>query len=322
LQHLSLPLLLHLQGLKEWSHTKTVEQMISFFQILGFNTLGDLHDFSLMAFKERWGEIGVQVWQRIQSRDEQIISPFLALEPLQEYTYLDFPLSVLSLLLHYTRQTAEVLFARLQGRRIFAQKLILNLRCEYSEAKYKIEVEPQTPSRDLDLFLTLLTQKLESLDLENPIRDFEIEVIPCTEKVRQLDFFEPRTTDHDRLEKLLCVLSQADIKSGLFSIQNTILPEKSWQLTHDSQLSQTELTINKAPRPTRLLKHAQMINEAELANIRLLSRNPLERLESSWWSKEEATQRDYYFAIHKTGSCLWVYKDLKNSRYFLHGYFD
>jgi hypothetical protein len=201
------------------------------------------------------------------------------------------------------------------------------LRCEYSDTKYKIEIEPQSPSRNLDLFLTLLEQKLESLDLENPIRDFEIEVLPCTEKVRQLDFFEPRTTDHDRLEKLLCVLGQADIKSGLFSIQDTILPEKSWQLTYDPQPKAPASTKNLStqifsPRPTRLLRHAKIIDEEDLNQIHLLSRNPLERLESAWWSKEADTQRDYYFAIHQTGSCLWIYKDLKTSRYFLHGYFD
>jgi hypothetical protein len=153
---------------------------------------------------------------------------------------LDFPVGLLPLLLHQTNKAAEFLFARLQSRRLYAQRLVLNLRCEYSDAQHKVELEPNKPSRDLSLFMALLEQKLENLDLQNPIRDFEIEIVPCPENSRQMDFFEPRTTAEERLDQLLSILKQAEVKAGLFEIYSALLPEKSFGLNESTEAHENQ----------------------------------------------------------------------------------
>ncbi len=370
LKELSLPLLLHLEGLEAWTKPSMVENLTAFFMMLGFKTIGDLSRFTAASLQERWGETGGLLWKRLNAQDRPAISPLLPTEPLEDYVHLDFPVSLVSLLLHQTQRSLDFLFARLQGRRLFAQKLTLILHCEYSKAQHKIEIEPKTPSRNRELFATLLENRLSELNLENPIRDFETHVIPCPEKSQQLDFFEPRTSDFDKLQTLMSLMGQSSVKPGLYKIEPSVLPEKSWHLVASpeeayspaaqaapeipaSLVSGSEAlaiapqprygeSVMRAPRPTRLLKKPLPLSIEELQRLKILSNNPIERLESAWWESDADEtdadangcaeencgrrsswqKRDYYFAVSNEGQCLWIYQDLRTEEYFLHGYFD
>ncbi|MCM2281351.1 MAG: hypothetical protein NDI61_05830 [Bdellovibrionaceae bacterium] len=392
LQPLSLPLLLHLEGLAPWQNPRAIEQIVTFFYMLGFDKIRDLDRFSLTSFQDRWGETGALLWRRLRAIDRQIVSPLLPTEPLEEYVHLDFPVSLASLLLHQVRRSITFLFARLQGRCLFASRLVLRLHCEYSNTRHKLEIEPNSPSRDLGLFLTLLENKLDGVDLENPIRDFEIEVLPVPERVQQLDFFEPRTTDQEKLENLFSLLQQAAIRSGRYEIRSAILPEQNWERissamrmtaaaasskvparapstssvksklrtpvtasntnpsntnpsntnpsntnpsnTNPSDASPPDssqqpafrhlpeygASVTNAPRPTRLLRQPRRLPIDELQRLHILTGRPIERLEEGWW--HNGPRRDYYFAVSPQGQCLWIYQDLENQEYYLHGYFD
>ena len=369
LKELSLPLLLHLEGLEPWTKTSTLENLTAFFMMLGFKTIGDLSRFTADSLKERWGEVGGLLWKRLNAQDQPVISALVPTEPLTDFVHLDFPVSLVSLLLHQAQKSLDFLFARLQGRRLFSQQLTLILHCEYSKTQHRIEIEPKTPSRNRELFATLLENRLGDLDLENPIRDFEMHIVPCPEKSHQLDFFEPRTTDDDKLQTLMSLLGQSSVQPGLYRIEPSILPEKSWQMVASPKLlykverpskasSKTASkasskkiaaapvpaslmavaseprygeNVMRAPRPTRLLKKPLPLSLYELRRLKILSQNPIERLESSWWETEEVVdadgveqwqKRDYYFAVSPQGQCLWIYQNMLTEDYFLHGYFD
>lgn len=355
LKELSLPLLLQLEGLKTWGRPSVVESIITFFMMLGFKTIGDLSRFTFSALQERWGETGAILWRRVNAHERQVVSPLLPTEPLQDYVHMDFPVSLASLLLHQVQKSVDFLFARLQGRRLVAQKVTLILHCEYSKAQHKIEIEPTAPSRDRDLFLTLLENRLGDLDLENPVRDFELSIAPAPEKSRQLDFFEPRENGHDRLQSLMSLLVQSSLKPGLYRIAPAALPEQGWRLasSYDSKYGSSDVAVAElepshlafaenededsevavapqpyygssvmtAPRPTRILREPVPLALDELAEMKILSSSPIERLENGWWSECEV-RRDYYFAVSPEGQCLWIFQDPRTEEYFLHGYFD
>ncbi|MES2963137.1 MAG: hypothetical protein V4760_04545 [Bdellovibrionota bacterium] len=219
--------------MQPWVRPSQIESILTFFLMLGFKTAGELARFTLASFQERWGETGVIFWQRLHAQDRQVISPLVPTDPLEDYVHLDFPVTLVSLLLHHTDKSLDYLFSRLSGRRMFARKLVVTLHCEYSETKYKVEIEPNVPSRDRTLFATLLENRLSELDLQNPIRDFEVAIVPCPEKSHQLDFFEPRTTDQDKLQTLFSLLLQSSIKPGLYEIEASVLPERSWRIVSE-----------------------------------------------------------------------------------------
>lgn len=346
LSQLPLSALTQLEGLIAWHSQQQIEEIIHFFEILGFQNIGPLRRFEIEAFRERWGHTGTVLWRRLHGLDKQVISPLLPSESLLDYVYLDYPVSLLSFLLHCLEKSLRFLFSRLHGRQEFAQRLILKLYCEFSEKVHVLELRPAQPSRDLELFMKLMENKLADVELDNPIREFEIEIIPCPERLHQLDFFEPRQRETDRLNQLMSLFSQSQLTCGYLSPQNEIMPEDSWSLSCDFEEDQALIdTIEKeylrshgeereafqikpayakalrqAPRPARLLEAPKPLSDIQVQRLHFLSHHPIESLEEGWW--ETSRGRDYYFALSTTGQSLWVFYDHLERQYFLHGFFD
>lgn len=233
LQSLPVSSLVWLEGLRPWNcPPQHLQQIASFLQMLGLSTLGQIHTLNLSSWQERWGVLGEQIWQRLHHCERQVISPLVPSEPLRFYQHLDFPISLVSFLLRQLEKAVIYLFARLEGRGQFAERLKLILHCEYSDARLEVNVAPVSASRDRSLFLTLLEQKLSSLNLENPIREFEINLISCAEKQQQLNFWQPQASDQDKLERLISLLQQTQTRVGFYQLCDAILPEQSWQLSN------------------------------------------------------------------------------------------
>lgn len=247
LKALSLPLLLELEGLHAWTKPRAIESIVSFFMMLGFDKIGELSRFTFASWQERWGEAGALLWRRLNSQDRQMISPLLPTEPLEDFVHFDFPIALTSLLLHQMQKSLDFLFARLQGRRLFAQKLTFIFHCEYSNARHTVEIAPNMPSRDRELYMTLLENRLSSIELENPVREVEIKIMPCPEQTRQLDFFEPRTSDNDKLQSLFSLLLQSQVQPGFYKIEPSIMPETGWRLCSEGP----NTAVPPAPPSTR-----------------------------------------------------------------------
>jgi protein ImuB len=70
-------------------------------------------------------------------------------------------------------------------------------------------------------------------------------------------------------------------------------------------------------RPLWLLP-TPMALEARRGSLKLIS-GP-ERIESGWWDEHDVA-RDYYTAQNDEGQKLWVFRDHRTRRWFLHGLF-
>jgi protein ImuB len=327
-----------LEGLIAWRSNSEVEDIVDFFHMLGIHRLGEIRRFQVDSFRERWKETGTLIWKRMNGLDKQVISPLLPTEALQDYVHLDFPVSLMPFLLHCLERSLRRLMARLQGRGEFAQKIIVQLFCEYSGAVHVIELEPASPGRNLELFMKLLENKLSEVSLDNPIQQMEIEVIPCPERIQQLSFFEPRVSDQEKLSQLVSVFNQASLTTGFLKPRDEVLPEEAWEVTNEfeeylpiedaveveGQSFQIRpaygFSLCQAPRPSRLLKKPRALGRGELDRYQFLSHQPIERLEDSWW--ENSRGRDYYFALSAKGEFVWLFFDRIESQYYLHGYFD
>lgn len=341
-QGLGLDALKDLEGLYPWTQKKPVDHMISFFYTLGVHGLEEILNFRISSLRERWGEFGILLWNRLHSQDHQVISPLVPRDPLTGYGYFDDPLSSVPLLMMRFKPHLDILFARLQGLSRYAQKMEVILHCEYSNKKYTLSIEPVSPSRDQELYEDLLEKKLSQLVLENPIREFEIALLDVPEKVQQLDFFEPRDNTEDRWRRLISFIKQADCKMGFLQIEASHFPEQSFQFVTEwpedfkaedlvdrqDEALQVKTVYAKglsaSPRPALLLEKPQPLTSFETQKLQFISEFPMERIESSWWqiSSQDLKYRDYYFALSPQGQLLWVFKDRLTSQAYLHGYFD
>lgn len=339
---LGLDALKDLEGLHPWAQKRPVEHMISFFHTLGVYGLEDVLNFRLNSLRERWGDFGVLLWNRLHSQDVQVISPLIPRDPLVGYGYLDDPLGVVPLLMNRIKPHLDILFARLNGLSRYAQRMELILHCEYSDKKHSLCIEPVSPTRDQELFTDLLEKKMSLMTLENPIREFEISIFDVPEKIQQLDFFEPRDNTEDRWRRLISFAKQAQCDMGFLQMEASHFPEQSFSLVTDwpEDFKASDLVerqddalqiktvyakgLSGSPRPSLLLDKPQPLTPAEAGRLRFVSALPSERIESSWWqiSVQDLKNRDYYFALSHQGQLLWVFKDRINSQVYLHGYFD
>jgi protein ImuB len=328
----------NLEGLIAWSSLREVDQIIDFFSTLGVHKIGQLKQFEIDSLRERWHETGALLWKRLHGLDRQVISPLVATESLEDYVYLDFAVSHLPFLLHCLETSLGLLMQRLLGRGECARKVILQLFCEYSGQVHLIELVPNAPNRDLELYLKLLENKLVDLSLENPVKEFKIEILPATEKIQQLDFWEPRHKESDKLNQAVSLFKQASLSTGYLSPRDEVFPEDSWELMNiyeEASVAEDVIevsgqslrirpayakSLHTAPRPSQLLKSPRRLSSREVRRLQFLSTHPVERLEGDWW--EDTRGRDYFFATSPQGHFLWVYFDRIEQQYFLHGYFD
>ncbi len=342
LKPLPLAALNHLEGLISWSSTAEVQdadirEIVSFFNLVGLRQVGDVQKIPRESWHQQWGKTGEMLWRKIHGQDQQLISPYLPQETLLDSLHFDFSVSLRSFLLHSLEKRLQILLARLQGRGQLAQKLRLHLHCEYSQQQHFLEVHPALPTRDSEVLMKLLEHKLASIETSNPIQQVEFEILPVAERVEQLDFWQPRIKDQDRIKDLQGLLRQAEINSGFVQLKDELLPEESWQLSFDfmdyepledqvhidGQSFQIKPVhsqhLRSAPRPSLLLPTPKALSSKELRQLEFLSAQPTERLEESWW--EISRGRDYYLALSSKGECLWIYHDRIEDRYYLHGYY-
>lgn len=327
-----------LEGLEPWPQKRQIEQIANAFQSLGFTWVEDVMHFSLESLRERWGETGMLLWRRLHNQDMQVISPLSTQDPLMGYGYFDDSVSTLNHLQEKLNPQLAYLFLRLEGLGRMAQKLELRMFCEFSDARHYLVIEPVAPSRDMKLYKDLLLKKLETVDFQNPIKEFELHVMDAPEKVQQLDFFEPRDSTEERWRRLISFARQAQVEVGFLQPEAAHLPEQSFSLKTDwpkdfspkdlIEWSEKAISVKsvyskglaKSPRPSLLLKDPLELSKVARDHLKILTRVPTERIQTSWWKNLE--ERDYYFALSREGQLLWVYQDLKSEKYYLQGYFD
>jgi hypothetical protein len=307
LGELPLTSLLDLEGLQAWESPARVSQVASFFAMLGLHRLSEVGGFQAESFQERWGRTGEQIRRRLLGLEPTAISPYQSSERLERTVVLDFPVGMVSLLLHEIDSAIRQLFARLEGRRLVVRRLHLRLRCEYSDQVHQLALEPATPSRERGFFMSLIESRLGQLDLDNPIKDLEIEVEPMPENEQQIDLLDAGENQRQELtlkiDRLTALLQLEGLECGFARREDRRAPEDavSWSRTPRAAHAEAPAygewdeetgfvpharyaqDLLAAPRPSLMLRQAEPLSEDERQELQLLSTHPLERLESAWW---------------------------------------
>jgi protein ImuB len=122
--------------------------------------------------------------------------------------------------------------------------------------------------------------------------------------------------DTEQLQQYHQTCDRLRARLGEQALQHTQLhadhrPEQAFRY-QQAALSDHAATGLTLPRPCWLLPQPQPLREAP----QLLA-GP-ERIEAGWWEGRDCT-RDYYLAQDAAGAQLWVFRDLNNGAWFLHG---
>lgn len=103
-------------------------------------------------------------------------------------------------------------------------------------------------------------------------------------------------------------------------------PEHAWQAVREPGVApgNSKATVPAAgQRPLWMLPVPAELREARgqpvFQGALQISRGP-ERIETGWWDGGDI-RRDYYVAQNQRGMQLWIYRDLRETRWYLHGIF-
>ncbi len=359
LSEIPLSYLLQLEGVEPlWPKIREVEEIIDFFEGLGFETLDQLREISLDAYRGRWRQLGERVYKVLHFLDRQVISARTPREPLVAFHHFDDPVAQTSWLLKVIEEILQTLLRKMQRRNSSLRRLQLILHLEYSGQTLALVVEPLSASRNSRLILDLVAAKVDKLSLENPVRQLELFAHEIDERTQQLDFLNKGQHLPDRLERLLNIAHQESVQIGFWQVEDNYLPEKTFSLqtefsqkvsaTPNPALSfpqspqfhpQSELLGTAAsesglcpkewygagfyssPRPSLLLPEPVKLSVNESRYLQQRQLTPTEFIESPWFTGD-FSERRYFFSVSRDGRILWLFEDSRRGDFFLHGYWD
>ncbi|HTP38298.1 MAG TPA: hypothetical protein VMI92_01870 [Steroidobacteraceae bacterium] len=182
-------------------------------------------------------------------------------------------------------------------------------------AETRLQVGTAQPERAAARLLALLALQLEKLALPEGVRALRVEARRFTApSVLQQDLFDAAVEQqqqwHETCDRLRAALGPGAL--SLPRLQADHRPERAYRYAPVADAAGSDHAPVAAPRPCMLLPEPQ-----PLAAPPQLLAGP-ERIESGWWSGEDAT-RDYFAACDARGSRLWVYFDRQRGGWYLHG---
>jgi len=224
----------------------------------------------------------------------------------EDATALLFPLQRL------LREFAGYLLARDRA----VQSFRLRFR-HYRQADSELPVRLSQSCRDATQLLAVTRERLAAYALAAPVRALHLEATRFVAPVvLQNDFFAREAQQAQEFQQLL---DRLQARLGAESIQRLQpcadhRPEHAWRslAIQDAGKARAPLITSVAPRPCWLLDTPQPIDPPG----ELLC--GAERIESGWWDGGDAA-RDYYLVRAADGARQWVFQNLRNGQWFLHG---
>jgi len=247
--------------------------------------------------------------------------------------YYEFPLEVrkTGLILPVAEQLLEQLTLFLRERDICIIQYEFRLQHGAQSATTLI-VGMRQPSRDAQHLLLLLTEQLQRCAPKAAVRSVLLsaqEFLPFISSSASLGLLT------DIVSQPSALADTADINLLLEQLQNRLgrdairtlhsasdhRPEYAFRVGDKSPQSRQKLQLQRPmwllPEPRRL---AQRDKRPWLNGPIKLLKGP-ERIEAGWWSGEDV-RRDYYVAVDRHGSHLWIFQTLnEQQQWYLHGVF-
>lgn len=203
-----------------------------------------------------------------------------------------------------------LLAARQEGIRAFSLDLLQHRKTT------QIEIRLASAARETGRFCRLLQERLASVALHEPVEAIRLQAqafVPLHPASRGM-FGDAGAEEEDwaqLLERLQARLGAAAVH-GL-ATQPDHRPEHAWRRVEPGEWDPREF-VQPGARPAWLLEAPRRVAGEGLE----LLAGP-ERIECGWWDGDEA-KRDYFVA-RQGAALLWVYREMNEGEWFVHGVF-
>ncbi len=294
---------------------------------MGISCLGDCLRLPRGGLARRFG------WECLRELDEALgRCPELRPACRQDerfHAVLDLPVetSDSALLLDALQLLLSRLRAQLQLRQAGVQVLWLRMR-HRAAGDSLLRIGLPRPSSDIAQLRELAAIHVSAVRLAAPVAALMLEAdITGLVPVRGADLLG---LELDQGERLAGLVERLRLRLGMGAVHGVRVcaehrPERAWQPVIDTvepELAEAGIAV-RSQRPLWILGEPRVLARRDDAP---LFRGPLafeagpERIEAGWWDGDDV-RRDYYVARSRQGMRLWVFRDCRSGRWYLHGLF-
>jgi protein ImuB len=213
---------------------------------------------------------------------------------------------------------ARRLLVRLEGLLAARQEGLRGFSLDLHQHKKMIEVQIRlaSPARDTERFARLLHEKLSAVVLRDPVEAIRLraqDFTPLHPASAGL-FGDARAEEEGWAQLVERVQARlgADAVHGL-TVQPDHRPEHAWRRVEPGEWDPRAF-VQPGPRPAWLLEKPRRLAPGALE----LVAGP-ERIECGWWDGDDA-KRDYFVA-RQGAALLWVFREMNEGEWFVHGLF-
>jgi protein ImuB len=185
--------------------------------------------------------------------------------------------------------------------------------------------------------LELARIRFDELQLAAPVVSLQLgAALVAAPPVVERDLLGDRA---DERHGALALIEQLRVRLGADAVHGIVpvfdhRPEAAWKpvslssqcigrQTHNEPADGDLCYARVSRRPVWMLAEPRALNAAGdrpvFGDVLQLDDGP-ERIETGWWDGRDV-RRDYYVARNRSGMRLWVYRDYRESRWYLHGLF-
>jgi len=183
-------------------------------------------------------------------------------------------------------------------------------------------------SMDTTYLMDLIRLRLAGIRLAAPVTNVSVQTCLVPASMQSARDLFGRAVDSDQeikalLGRLRARLGDRAVYGVRLSVEHR--PELAWQSVHDPVHFSDDCAapLPKSCRPLWMLPRPVELDAIQdrprYQGVLSLGSGP-ERIETGWWDGGDI-RRDYYIAHHHCGMRLWVFKDQRSARWYLHGLF-
>ena len=235
--------------------------------------------------------------------------------PAQRFTRereLVFPSHDSAVILAYTKELLLQLRDFLRCHDLAAGRIQLRLELQQAPVQ-TVMIGSREPGRDVDHWYRLFEQALPQQRLSAPVHSLCLLSEDLhTFTGQSMDWLQPRAAKGSWSKVLDALEIRLKKPNRFLCVQAEHRPERAWYFS--DQPDEARFAAFKNVRPLWLLQRPRRLHSPPC-----LLEGP-ERIESGWWDGEDCC-RDYYVAAGDHGERYWVFRDLKQTGWYLHGLF-
>jgi protein ImuB len=289
---------------------------------IGLHSIGQCLQLPRAELARRAGPVLLRLFDRLLA---QAPDPREQWQPPQRFVQrIELPAEIgqHTALLFPARRLLVGLCGFLRGRGVATQYLqwcLLHREC----APTCFEQGLLAPSRDADYILEMLRERIERVQLAQPVVALELRVDDCLPFEERSDSLLPGlgvSRDQRLLERLRSRLGERQVL-GLCHVPDH-RPERAWRFCTPGATGTVATAAVRQPPwllpEPRLLR---MVEDGPDYGGPLQLRSMPRRIESGWWDGFDIA-RDYFVALSAEGERLWVFRDRRSGQWFLHGLFS